>query len=50
MAGTEKEQIVKLKDGRTIYKTHNGFKCFLSTKKETIEISQAYYKQVLKNK
>jgi len=50
MANKEKEQIVKLKDGRTIFKTHNGFKYFVTTKKETIEVSESYYKQALKNK
>jgi len=43
----EKEQILVLKDGRTIFKTHNGFKQFVETKKgEVTEITSEYYDQV----
>lgn len=43
----EKEQVLVLKDGRTIFKTHNGFKQFVETKKgEVTEITSEYYDQV----
>lgn len=46
-----KEQIVKLKDGRTIYKTHNGFRCFIEDKKgKVVPITDEYYKKVKFNK
>jgi len=39
-----REQILKLKDGRTIFKTHNGFKYFVETKKGDItEVTYSYY-------
>lgn len=48
---SEKEQIVKLKDGRTIFKTHNGFKCFVESKKgEVTETTSEYYTQAFRNK
>jgi hypothetical protein len=47
----EKEQVVILKDGRTIYKTHNGFKSFVVSKKgEVTEVTAEYYNQAKKNK
>jgi len=47
----EKEQIIELKDGRTIFKTHNGFKSFVQSKKgEVIEVTSEYYNQAKKNK
>ena len=46
-----KEQIIELKDGRTIFKTHNGFKSFVQTKKgEITEVTYEYYNKVKKNK
>ena len=46
-----KEQIVNLKDGRTIFKTHNGFRCFVTDKKGvTTRVSQNYYTKTLKNR
>lgn len=42
--GTEIEQEILLKDGRTIFKTHNGFKSFVKDKKGNVtEVSDAYY-------
>ena len=41
-----REQIINLKDGRTIFKTHNGFKCWLDDSKEVISITQTYYIKV----
>jgi len=42
----EREQIVELKDGRTIFKTHNGFKSFVESKKgEVTEVTEEYYNQ-----
>ena len=39
-----REQIIELKDGRTIFKTHNGFKYFLQSKKgEITPITESYY-------
>lgn len=47
----DKEQILVLKDGRTIYKTHNGFKSFVESKKgEVIEVTDKYYDQAKRNK
>lgn len=45
-----REQIIVLKDGRTIFKTHNGFKSFVQDKKGNItETTNEYYKQVKKH-
>jgi hypothetical protein len=42
--GNDREQIIELKDGRIIFKTHNGFKSFVQSKKgEVTEISDVYY-------
>lgn len=39
-----REQIIKLKDGRTIFRTHNGFKSFVESEKgEITPITDAYY-------
>ena len=39
-----REQIVNLKDGRTLFKTHNGFKCFVEDKKKKVTpVTDAYY-------
>ncbi len=39
-----KEQIIELKDGRTIFKTHNGFKSFVKDKKGiTTPVTPEYY-------
>jgi hypothetical protein len=41
---TKQEQVIHLKDGRTIFKTHNGFKSFVKDNKGTIvEITDTYY-------
>jgi hypothetical protein len=46
-----REQIIKLKDGRTIFKTHNGFRCFMESKKGlVIPIEDEYYKKAKSNK
>jgi hypothetical protein len=38
------EQLKNLKDGRTIWKTHNGFKFWLKDKKGKVtEVTQEYY-------
>lgn len=40
------EQIKLLSDGRTIYKTHNGFKYWLKDAKgNSTEVDEAYYKK-----
>lgn len=45
------EQILELKDGRTIFKTHNGFKSFVKNKKGIVlPITDEYYKQVKHNR
>lgn len=49
--GDNKEQITTLKDGRTIFKTHNGFKSFVMTKKgEVTEVTSEYYANAFKNR
>ena len=49
--GTDREQITKLKDGRTIFKTHNGFKSFVITKKgEVTEVTSEYYANAFRNR
>jgi hypothetical protein len=46
-----KEQVIKLKDGREIYKTHNGFIAWLKTKNgETSQVSHDYYNKCKKHK
>lgn len=46
-----REQVLELKDGRTIFKTHNGFKSFVQSKKgEVTEVTAEYYNQVKKNR
>ena len=46
-----KEQVIELKDGRTIFKTHNGFKSFVQTKKgEVTEVTDDYYNKAKKNR
>ena len=38
------EQEIELRDERTIFKTHNGFKSFVKSKKgEITPITEAYY-------
>ena len=47
----KREQELKLKDGRTIFKTHNGFRSFVETKKgDVTPISSEYYNKVKSNK
>ena len=39
-----REQEIKLKDGRTIFKTHNGFKYFMEDKKgKILPVTEEYY-------
>lgn len=46
-----REQIIELKDGRTIFKTENGFKSFVQSKKgEVTEVTSEYYNQAKKNR
>jgi hypothetical protein len=46
-----REQIVEFKDGRILFKTHNGFKCFLQDKKgKVIIVSDDYYKRLKRSK
>jgi hypothetical protein len=41
-----RENEIFLKDGRTIFRTHNGFKYFVQTKKgEVTEVTAEYYNQ-----
>jgi len=45
-----REQILNLKDGRTIFKTHNGFRSFVQSKKgEVTEVTDKYYNQAKKH-
>jgi len=42
-----REQIFELKGNRTVFKTHNGFKCHLEDKNgDVTSISQEYYTKV----
>ena len=44
-------QEIKLKDGRTLFKTHNGFKRFVEDKKgEITEVTSEYYQKSKKHK
>lgn len=46
-----REQVIELKDGRTIFKTENGFKSFVHSKKgEVTEVTNEYYNQVKINR
>lgn len=47
----EKEQFIELKDGRTLFKTHNGFKFWVRDKNgnETV-VTEAYFKNALKHR
>jgi hypothetical protein len=39
-----REQVLTLKDGRTIFKTHNGFRAFVENKKGVVSpVTQEYY-------
>jgi hypothetical protein len=50
MTDTERTSEHKLKDGRTIYRTHNGFRFFLEDKKgKSTQVSESYYNIVKKN-
>ena len=41
-----RENEITLKDGRVIFKTHNGFKYFVQSKKgEVTEVTAEYYNQ-----
>ena len=41
------EQELKLKDGRVIFKTHNGFRSFVKDQKgKTTRVTQVYYNKV----
>jgi hypothetical protein len=46
-----REQEKVLKDGRTIFKTHNGFRAFMTDQHGvTIPITQEYYHRLLRIK
>jgi hypothetical protein len=46
-----REQIFELKGNRTVFKTHNGFKCHLQDKNDVVTpISQEYYTKVKRSK
>ena len=48
--GNNREQILELKDGRTIFKTNNGFKSWVQSKKgEVTEVTDQYYNQAKLN-
>lgn len=45
-----REQVVKLKDGRTLFKTHNGFKRFVEDKKGVVtQVTHEYYNTCKRN-
>jgi len=45
-----REQIIQLSDGRQLFKTHNGFKCFLETSDGVIPVTQEYYTNIMNRK
>ena len=46
----DREQVKELKDGRIIWKTHNGFKCWLQDKKGKVtEVTAEYYASAKKH-
>lgn len=46
-----REQVIELKDGRTIFKTHNGIKSFVQDKKgDVTEVTEQYYNQAKSNR
>lgn len=46
-----REQVIELKDGRTLFKTHNGFKSFVEDKKGNITpVTSRYYLTSKKNR
>ena len=48
---SEREQVLHLKDGRVIFKTHNGFNFFVESKKgEVLEVTEAYFNQAKNNR
>jgi hypothetical protein len=48
---SQKEQVIELKDGRTIYKTHNGFRFYVVTKKGVVtETTEDYYNKAKLNR
>jgi hypothetical protein len=46
---SSREQVVKLKDDRTVYKTHNGFRAFVESKGVSTTITHAYYNKAKRN-
>lgn len=47
----EVEQLVELKDGRKIFKTNNGFTCWIEDKNGIVtEVTNEYYKKTIKNR
>ena len=45
-----REQIIQLSDGRQLFKTHNGFKCFLEDKGVVTPVTQEYYINTMRHK
>ena len=51
MKNTQRESVIKLKDGRTIFKTHNGFKSWVEDQKGNVtEVTEQYWNQVKVNR
>lgn len=51
MENTQRESVIKLKDGRTIFKTHNGFKSWVEDQKGNVtEVTEQYWNQVKVNR
>lgn len=49
-ASQKRQDVFELQDGRTIFKTHNGFKYFTQSKKgEVTEVTEEYWNQVYRN-
>jgi len=48
---SKREQIIELKDGRKIFKTDNGFKYYVETKKGVVtETTEEYYNKAKNNR
>ena len=48
--GSSIEQLLELKDGRKIFKTHNGFRSYVQDQKgKVLEVDENYYRKVKHN-
>jgi len=46
-----REQIIKLKDGRTAFKTHNGFRYYIEDVKGVVtQVTEEYFLKAIRNR